>query len=68
MLVSKAALIDFLRTSSDFFLQDDALKNQYLRQLELTVKLNGLMGGSVPATAEELQADATRKQRQPQTR
>ena len=58
VLVSKAALIDFLRTSSDFFLQDDALKNQYLRQLELTVKLNGLMGGSVPATAEELQADA----------
>ena len=58
VLVSKAALIDFLRTSSDFFLQDEALKNQYLRQLELTVKLNGLMGGSVPATAEELQADA----------
>ena len=58
MLVSKAALIDFLRTSSDFFLQDEALKNQYLRQLELTVKLNGLMGGSVPSTAEELQADA----------
>ena len=58
VLVSKAALIDFLRTSSDFFLQDEALKNQYLRQLELTVKLNGLMGGSVPVTAEELQADA----------
>lgn len=58
VLVSKAALIDFLRTSSDFFLQDETLKNQYLRQLELTVKLNGLMGGSVPATAEELQADA----------
>ena len=58
VLVSKAALIDFLRTSSDFFLQDEALKNQYLRQLELTVKLNGLMGGSVPATAEELQAGA----------
>ena len=58
VLVSKAALIDFLRTSSDFFLQDEALKNQYLRQLELTVKLNDLMGGSVPATAEELQADA----------
>ena len=58
VLVSKAALIDFLRTSSDFFLQDEALKNQYLRQLELTVKLNGLMGGSVPATAEDLQADA----------
>lgn len=58
VLVSKAALIDFLRTSSDFFLQDEALKNQYLRQLELTVKLNGLMGGSVPSTAEELQADA----------
>lgn len=58
VLVSKAAMIDFLRTSSDFFLQDEALKGQYLRQLELSVKLNSLMGGSVPYTAGELQADA----------
>lgn len=68
VLVSKAALIDFLRTSSDFFLQDEALKNQYLRQLELTVKLNGLMAALFPPQPKSCRQTPTRKQRQPQTR
>ncbi|MFR5726215.1 MAG: hypothetical protein ACLUEJ_06875 [Clostridium sp.] len=44
------------------------MKNQYLRQLELTVKLNGLMGGSVPPQPKSCRQTPTRKQRQPQTR
>ncbi len=46
VLVSKASMMDFLRTSSDFFLQDEELKNQYMKQLEMTVKMSGFMGGN----------------------
>lgn len=56
--ISKASMMDFLRTSSDFFLQDEELKNQYLKQLEMTVKMSEMMGGVSGGTmpsAEELQ-------------
>ena len=46
VLVSKASMIDFLRTSSDFFLQDEELKQNYVRQLEMTVRLSELLGGT----------------------
>lgn len=59
VMVSKASMMDFLRTSSDFFLQDEELKKQYLRQLEMTVKMSGFMGGNLYGdeipSAEELQ-------------
>lgn len=59
VLVSKASMLDFLRTSSDFFLQDEKLKEQYLKQLEMTVKMSELMGGSANGmsmpSAEEMQ-------------
>lgn len=44
--VSKDSLIEFLRTSSDFFLQDETLKNDFLKQLETTVRMSEIMGGS----------------------
>lgn len=56
--ISKASMMDFLRTSSDFFLQDEELKNQYLKQLEMTVKMSEMMGatyGGAMLSAEELQ-------------
>ena len=40
--VSKEAMINFLRTSSDFFLQDEVLKKDFLKRLELSVKLSQL--------------------------
>lgn len=58
VVVSKASMMDFLRTSSDFFLQDEELKNQYLKQLEMTVRMSELMGttyGGTALSAEELQ-------------
>lgn len=58
--VSKDSMIEFLRTSSDFFLQDETLKNDFLKQLEASVRMSELMGGSVYGgtmqTPEELQA------------
>lgn len=62
VLISKAAMIDFLRTSSDFFLQDETLKADFLNQLEATVKMSELMGttfaGEQPKTAAELQQES----------
>lgn len=58
VVVSKTSMMDFLRTSSDFFLQDEELKNQYLKQLEMTVRLSELMGGTyggASLSAEEMQ-------------
>lgn len=45
VLVSKASMMDFLRSSTDFFLNDEELKDQYLKQLEQSVKLTEIMGG-----------------------
>ena len=44
--VSKEAMINFLRTSSDFFLQDEVLKKDFLKRLELSVKLSQLAGAT----------------------
>lgn len=57
VLISKASMIDFLRTSSDFFLQDETLKADFIKQLETAVKMSGLMGGDPfdGMTAEEKQ-------------
>lgn len=46
VVISKDSMIDFLRTSSDFFLQDEELKEAYLKQLEATVRMSEIMGGS----------------------
>lgn len=45
VLVSKASMMDFLRSTTDFFLNDEELKDQYLKQLEQSVKLTEIMGG-----------------------
>ena len=57
--VSKDSMIEFIRQSSDFFLQDETLKADFMRQLETTVKMSELMGGTMSGTgnmsAEEMQ-------------
>ena len=61
VMISKASMMDFLRTSSDFFLQDEELKNQYLKQLEMTAKISEFMGGNASGSeipsAEEMQQE-----------
>ena len=62
VVISKDSMVEFLRTSSDFFLQDETLKGDFLRQLEATVKMSELMGGTMSGTgsmsAEEMQQQA----------
>lgn len=57
--ISKDAMISFLRTSSDFFLQDETLKNEFLNQMEMSVQFGQLMGGNGTGqefpTAKEMQ-------------
>ena len=60
VVVSKDSMIEFLRTSSDFFLQDETLKGDFLHQLEMTVRISELMGGTYvegtePMSAQEMQ-------------
>ena len=43
--ISKEFMIDFLRGSADFFLNDEELREMYLKQLEQSVRLTELMGG-----------------------
>lgn len=50
VVISKDSVIEFLRTSSDFFLQDETLKGDYLKQLEATVRMSELMGGNMSGT------------------
>lgn len=58
VLVSKDSMMEFLRTTTDFFLNDKELKDEFLKQLEQTVKLTELMGGaSAGLSASELYAD-----------
>lgn len=56
--ISKDSLIAFLRTSSDFFLNDEELKEQYLDQLRLSVYMTKLFSGAMAAgdlpSAEEM--------------
>lgn len=60
--ISKDSMIEFLRTSSEFFLQDETLKGDFLKQLESTVKMSELLGGSMTGvgsmSAEEMQQQA----------
>ena len=57
--VSKDSMIEFLRVSSDFFLQDETLKNDFLKQLEASVRMSEIMGaaayGGTTQTPEEMQ-------------
>ena len=57
--ISKKSMIDFLRTSSDLFRQDETLKQEFLRQMESTVRMTEIMsGGSSGAnvlSAQEMQ-------------
>lgn len=51
-------MVDFLRTSADFFLQDEELKSAFLKQLETTVKLSQLLGNDIESdipSVKELQ-------------
>ena len=50
--VSKDSMIEFIRQSSDFFLQDETLKADFMRQLETTVKMSELMGGTMSGTGK----------------
>ena len=55
-VVSKTSMIEFLNTSSDFFLQDETLRQDFLTQLETTVRMSELMGQTMGGTmtAEQL--------------
>jgi len=61
VVISKDSMIEFLKTSSDFFLQDETLKEEYLTMLERTVEVSQFMGNTAAGntmTAEEMQAEA----------
>lgn len=46
VVVSKDAMIDFLEESSDFFLEDEILRDDFLNQLELMARFSEIMGES----------------------
>ncbi len=46
-VISKDSMIDFLDDSSEFFLEDETLREDFLNQLEMTVRLSELMGESM---------------------
>lgn len=56
--INKDSLIAFLRTSSDFFLNDEEMKKQYLDQLRLSISMAALFPGSMEngalSSAEEM--------------
>lgn len=59
--MSKDSMITFLKESSDFFLQDETLKGEFLRQLELSNRMSRIMGADVPddlPSANELQKES----------
>lgn len=53
VLVSKEFMIDFLKGSTDFFLNDEELKEIYLKQLEQSVKLTEIMSGVTSGMSPE---------------
>ncbi len=53
-VVSKEAMIDFLEESSDFFLEDEVLKEDFLKTLERTAKLNQIMGNGISSTSPQI--------------
>ena len=56
--INKDSLIAFLRTSSDFFLNDEEMKKQYLDQLRLSISMAALFSGYMEngalSSAEEM--------------
>ncbi len=46
VVISKDAMIDFLEESSDFFLKDEILRDDFLNQLELMARFSQVMGES----------------------
>ena len=58
-VISKDSMVDFLEDSSEFFLQDETLREDFLNQLETTVRLSELMGQSM---GESLSAKELRDQ------
>lgn len=44
--VSKDSMISFLRTSADFFLEDEELKENFLENLRLSLRLTEIIGGA----------------------
>jgi len=59
VLVSKDSMMEFLRSTTDFFLNDEELKGQFLTQLEQSVRLTELMGGtSAGLSADQMYADS----------
>lgn len=59
VLVSKDSMMEFLRTTADFFLNDEELKDEFLKQLEQTVKLTEMMGGaSAGLSVNEMYAES----------
>ncbi len=59
VVVSKDSMMEFLRTTTDFFLNDQELREQFLNQLEQSVKLTEMMGGvSSGISAQQLYADS----------
>lgn len=56
--ISKDAMLAFVRTSSDFFLQDETLKQTYLENLERSTKIASFFGtSSVAVSAKDLQEE-----------
>ncbi len=56
--ISKEFMMDFLRGSTDFFLNDEELKEIYLKQLQQSVKMTELMGGmTYGISAEQMYED-----------
>lgn len=55
--VSKDSMITFLRESEEFFLQDEQFKKEFLDQMEFSVTMTNLIGGTMESTptAEQLQ-------------
>lgn len=59
VLISKDSMMEFLRTTMDFFLNDEELKDEFLKQLEQSVKLTEMMGGvSSGISVDEMYADS----------
>lgn len=60
VVVSKDSVIQFLRSTTDFFLNDEELKERFLTQLEQSVRMTELMGGtSAGISADQMYADST---------
>lgn len=57
--LGKDFMIEFLKGSTDFFLNDEELKETYLKQLEQSVKMTELMGGMTSGMSAEEMYEST---------